>query len=93
MFVNRETETSRLKRILNQETSQLIVIYGRRRGGKSTLLKQIIDDNTVFFSADQSEAPLQIKSLAERIEKSVRILSSGLSRMGFAVQKPQQISQ
>lgn len=71
MFVNRETETSRLKRILNQETSQLIVIYGRRRGGKSTLLKQIIDDNTVFFSADQSEAPLQIKSLAERIEKKV----------------------
>ena len=71
MFVNRETEISRLKRILNQNTTQLVVIYGRRRGGKSTLLRQIVDNNTVYFSADLSEAPLQIRSLAERIEEVV----------------------
>lgn len=71
MFVNRETEISRLQRILNQNTAQLVVIYGRRRGGKSTLLRQIVDNNTVYFSADLSEAPVQIRSLAERIEDVV----------------------
>lgn len=76
MFVNRESELERLSRILKQETAQLVVVYGRRRGGKSTLLRQIIDDNTVYFSADMSETPLQIRSLAERIEKTVPGFSS-----------------
>ena len=71
MFVNRNTEIERLRKILSQETAQLVVIYGRRRGGKSALLRQIIDNNTVYFSADQSEAPIQIRSMAERIEQKV----------------------
>lgn len=71
MFVNREIEISRLRRVLSDETSQLVVIYGRRRGGKSTLLKQIINNDTIFFSADMREAPLQIRALSERIEKII----------------------
>ena len=69
MFVNRETEIARLERVLDSDTAQLVVIYGRRRCGKSTLLKRVINDTAVYFSADMREAPLQIKALAERIEK------------------------
>ena len=68
MFVNRNIEIARLKRVLSNEKAQLVVIYGRRRSGKSTLLRQIIDNNTIFFSADMRETPLQISALAERIE-------------------------
>lgn len=68
MFVNRETEITRLKKVMGNETAQLIVVYGRRRSGKSTLLKRIMDDDTIYFSADMREAPLQIKALSVRIE-------------------------
>lgn len=68
MFTDRKTEISRLRQILKQEKTQLVIIYGRRRCGKSTLLKHIMDDKMVYFSADMSEAPLQRRALAERIE-------------------------
>ncbi len=71
MFVDRETEISRLRHVLNSDTAQLVVIYGRRRCGKSTLLRRIIDNDSVYFSADMSEAPLQIKALSERLEKVI----------------------
>ena len=71
MFVNRETEIARLERVLDSDTAQLVVIYGRRRCGKSTLLKRVMDDNAVYFSADMREAPLQINALTQRIEKFI----------------------
>lgn len=71
MFVNREIEISRLQLALNQEKSQLVILYGRRRCGKSTLLKRIMDKSGVYFSADMRETPLQIKAFSERIDKEV----------------------
>ncbi len=71
MFVNRETEIKRLRYVLHSDTAQLVVIYGRRRCGKSVLLRRIIDKDSVYFSADMSEAPLQIRALSERIEKVI----------------------
>jgi uncharacterized protein len=68
MFVNRKSEIARLKHVLGLEKTQLVVIYGRRRCGKSTMLKRIMDKNSVYFSADMSEAPLQIKAFSKRIE-------------------------
>ena len=71
MFVNRETEITRLKRVLSSDRAQLVVIYGRRRCGKSALLKRVMDESTVYFSADMRETPLQILALARRIEKLI----------------------
>jgi len=71
MFVNREMEISRLQLVLNQEKAQLVILYGRRRCGKSTLLKRLMDKNTVYFSADMRETPLQIKAFSERIDKEI----------------------
>jgi uncharacterized protein len=71
VFVNRTTEIARLVRVLGSDTAQLVVIYGRRRCGKSTLLKKVINDEAVYFSADMREAPLQIEALAQRIGKFV----------------------
>ena len=68
MFVNRKTEISRLKQVLSLEKPQIVFIYGRRRCGKSTMLKRIMDKNMIYFSANMSEAPLQIKAFSERIE-------------------------
>jgi len=71
MFVNREQEADRLKRVLSSDESRLVIIYGRRRCGKSTLLKRVLDKNTIYFSADMRETPLQIMAIAERIENFI----------------------
>ncbi len=56
---------------MGNDNAQLVVIYGRRRCGKSTLLKQVMNNRAVYFSADMREAPLQINALAQRIEKFI----------------------
>lgn len=41
-FVDRIDETARLKDALAREKSSLVVMYGRRRLGKSTLIKRVL---------------------------------------------------
>ena len=54
-FVDRIDETARLKEALEREKSSLVVLYGRRRLGKSTLIKRVLSENDVYFLADRSE--------------------------------------
>ena len=63
-FLNREHEQRRLRRFLGGEGGRLAVLYGRRRCGKSTLIQQVAGDRTLYFLADQRDAPLQVDALA-----------------------------
>lgn len=58
-FVDRIEETARLKDTLLREKSSLVVMYGRRRLGKSTLIKRVLSDSDVYFLADRSEGQHQ----------------------------------
>ncbi len=71
MFVNREEEISRIQQALTREKVQLIVVYGRRRCGKSTLLQHILPSTSIYYSADLREEPLQINALAKQIERVI----------------------
>lgn len=71
MFVNRQKEKERLQRALDSEKSQFIVVYGRRRCGKSALLQELLSDRCVFFTADLQERPLQMTAFARQAEKVV----------------------
>lgn len=64
-FVDRKQEQIRLKEALNMDTPSLVVVYGRRRLGKSTLIKRVVDDNDVYFLADRSEGEHQRILLAK----------------------------
>ena len=66
-FVDRIDEAARLKDALSRERSSLVVMYGRRRLGKSTLIKRVLSDNDVYFLADRSEAQHQRILLAKMI--------------------------
>lgn len=66
-FVDRIDETVRLKDALVRDKSSLVVIYGRRRLGKSTLIKRVLSDNDVYFLADRSEGQHQRALLAKMI--------------------------
>ena len=58
-FVDRKEETERLKEAISKEGTALVVVYGRRRLGKSTLIKRVISDNDIYFLADRSEGEHQ----------------------------------
>lgn len=64
-FVDRIDETTRLKEALVREKSSLVVVYGRRRLGKSTLIKRVLSDNDIYFLADRSEGQHQRTLLAK----------------------------
>ena len=70
-FMNRTREIARLTRVLVSPDPSLVVIYGRRRCGKSTLLQHIAKKTDIYFLADQQEAPLQIQSLAVEIGRTI----------------------
>jgi len=71
MFVNRKNEIARLQQALGNDKSQLIVVYGRRRCGKSTLLREVLQRDSIYFAADLREMPLQIGALAKQIENLI----------------------
>ena len=64
-FVDRIEETARLRDALSREKSSLVVVYGRRRLGKSTLIKRVLSDCDVYFLADRSEGQHQRTLLAK----------------------------
>lgn len=66
-FVDRIEETKRLKEALLREKAGLVVVYGRRRLGKSTLIKRVLTDNDVYFLADRSEEQYQRTLLAKMV--------------------------
>jgi AAA+ ATPase superfamily predicted ATPase len=63
-FLDRQDEMRRLRRVLSGQGGQLAVIYGRRRCGKSTLLRQTCTASDLYFLADQRDAALQRQALA-----------------------------
>ena len=70
-FLNRARETTKLIQAFNSSEPTFIVVYGRRRCGKSTLLQHIAREKDIYYLADQQEAPLQIKSLANEIGRHI----------------------
>lgn len=66
-FVDRFEEKKRLTAALNAESPSFVVVYGRRRLGKSTLIKKILSQDDVYYMADQTERSHQIELLAREI--------------------------
>lgn len=69
-FVDRIEETARLKDALAREQASLVVVYGRRRLGKSTLIRRVLTDNDVYFLADRSEGRHQRELLSKVIAQA-----------------------
>lgn len=68
MFIGRESELSFLENKYKSDKGQLIVLYGRRRIGKTETLKQFCRDKPhVFFSCRECTDKLQLKNFSERM--------------------------
>jgi AAA+ ATPase superfamily predicted ATPase len=66
-FVDRDVELDQLTDCYESETADLIVIYGRRRLGKSELVRQSIADrdDAVYYQAVESTAPNQLEQFID----------------------------
>ena len=76
MFIGREKELKVLNNLYNSGKFEFAVIYGRRRIGKTELIKKFIDDkNAIYFMGIESNAKLNL----ENFSKSILEYSSGIS--------------
>jgi len=60
-LIDREAELERINEALHREDTQFIVIYGRRRIGKSELIKRIVNarHKAIYFLSDTSSETVQ----------------------------------
>ncbi|MFT6128976.1 MAG: AAA+ ATPase superfamily predicted ATPase [Neolewinella sp.] len=68
MFHNRTSEVSQLITALSRTAAQFVVLYGRRRCGKSTLIRQVLDDEGCYHLAVQGEEALQRQLFSKTID-------------------------
>ena len=68
MFIGREKEFSEMNRRYAEKNFQLLILYGRRRVGKTTLLKEFCrEKNHFFYSAEQSNEKLNLEKFSAEI--------------------------
>ena len=70
MFIGREAELAFLESRYQADGGQLVVLYGRRRVGKTETLKQFCKKKPhVFFACRECTDKLQLKNFSERLLK------------------------
>jgi hypothetical protein len=67
-FINREYELGVLNSAYAEDTSQFIVLYGKRRVGKTTLVKEFARNlKHIYFLADKATEKDQLQAISERV--------------------------
>ena len=71
-FIDREKELETLNKEYKKDNS-FVILYGRRRVGKTTLIKEFIKDKKVFyFFADKQNENLQIERFKNQISEQFK---------------------
>lgn len=68
MFIGREFEVNNLNRLYRENNFQFVVVYGRRRVGKTTLLSEFCKDKlSIFFVAEEYNDKIALQNFSEKI--------------------------
>ena len=77
MFVGREAELKTLEDLYGRDSWQMIVLYGRRRVGKTTLLAKFIEDKpAIFFSAQEVGDKMNLEVFSRKIFEFFKVPNS-----------------
>ena len=80
MFVGRKSELQLLNSLNSSGKFEFLVLYGRRRVGKTSLLKEFSkDNNLIFFSAQEKNDSLNLQDFS----RTVQIFLEGHSFSSF----------
>ena len=75
MFIGRERELASLRQLYNSDKFEFVVLYGRRRVGKTALINHFIDGKkAIYFMGVESNA----KQNLENFSKSIIEYASGI---------------
>ena len=68
MFIGRENELDKLNRMYKGDKFESVIIYGRRRVGKTTLINEFCKDkNAIFFVALEANRQANLESLSNAV--------------------------
>ena len=68
MFVGRERELESLNKLYTSDRFEFVVIYGRRRVGKTALINQFISDKSaIYFMGVESNAKQNLENFSQNI--------------------------
>lgn len=72
MFIGREEELKQLERLYFSDGFEFLVMYGRRRVGKTSLLREYAKSHkTIFFSAQEKNDSLNLTDFSRAVWKSL----------------------
>ena len=80
-FVGRKAELAKLSREINDEEMRLILVYGRRRIGKSELIKQAMKESgikSVYYECKQVTESSNVQSICGVVSEVL-----GLPKLGY----------
>ena len=68
MFIGRERELAALNKLYASDKFEFVVIYGRRRVGKTALISRFIEDkNVIYFMGVESNAKQNLENFSRSI--------------------------
>ena len=77
MFINREEELSFLEKLYKSDKKEVLILYGRRRVGKTELIKQFIkninSEDVIYFLSDRSGLKANAERFYEKVAKKFNL--------------------
>ncbi len=83
-FIGRAEELRKIKREISRDELRTILIYGRRRVGKSELVKQAIQESegkSIYYECKQVTEENNTQSLCDIVAESYDLPKLGYSRI------------
>ena len=80
-FIGRQEQLNRLSRLINLDEMNFALIYGRRRVGKSELIKRVLkmsDVTSIYYECKQTTEQNNVESLCDIISENL-----GLPKLGY----------
>ena len=95
-FYGRKKELARLKKLISSDTMLMSLIYGRRRIGKSELVKQaIIESNnkSIYYECKQVTEETNVQSLCDVISDAFELPKLGYTTVEEVIEYVFKLSQ
>ncbi len=68
MFINRKSEMEILEKYKDKRDFQMLIVYGRRRVGKTTLIKEFSKEmENIFFVCDEVNDKILLKNFSNTV--------------------------
>lgn len=83
-FVNREDELRILEERYRGDRSEFVVIYGRRRVGKTELIRKFIEDkNAFYFLCEKNKIEVEFERFLEKFRRKFDVFIEAKDLEGF----------